>query len=396
MFLNYFNVVIQGAIIILGVGLAMAERLSVSDIERMMNDPSAESRAETAAKVAKGYKEGLLSDAEREIAGDIFRVMVKDAEERVRAALSMHLKNAPELSSDVASALARDVSDSVALPMLEFSEALSDDVLIDIVRTQGDNRQIAIAGRATIAGAVSTALVEEGSEAAVTALVGNAGAEISEDTMHKVIDKYGDSEQVQTPLVQRATLPVAVSERLVSMVSDKLQEYLITHHELSSDIASDMVLQSRERATLGLLSVDSAENDVNDLVAALHRNGRLTPSIILRALCVGDLSFFEAAIAQLSNVSLLNTRKLIHDQGELGLDKIYERCGLPPSLLPAYRIALEVARENEHDRTDDTPEAITKRTLERVLTHFEDIVDVHNLDDVDFLLGKLGRLANAA
>ena len=378
------------------MGFAMAKRLSVSDIERMINDPSVESREETAAKVANGFRDGLLSDSERVIAEDIFRVMVKDAEERVRAALSMHLKHASELSPDVASALSRDVSESVALPMLAFSEALSDEVLIDIVRTQDDSRQVAIAGRKSVSDAVSTGLVDEGCEAAVATLVGNDGAEISEGVMHKVIDKFGDSERVQEPMVKRATLPVAVSERLVSMVSDKLQEYLVTHHELSTDLASDMVLQSRERATLGLLSANAAEHDVFDLVAQLHRNGRLTPSIILRALCVGDMSFFEAAIAQLSNVPLVNARKLIHDPGELGLSSIYEHCCLPPSMYPAYRIALNVAQENERDRTDDTLDAVTKRTLERVLNHFEDIVDEHNLDDVDFLLGKLGRAANAA
>jgi len=374
----------------------MAERLSGADIERMINEPSAAGREETAAKVANGYKDGTLSQSECKIAEDIFRVMVKDAVERVRAALAMQLKHAPELSPDVASALVRDVSDLVALPMLAFSEALSDEVLVDIVRTQDDSRQVAVAERKVVSSTLSSVLVNEGSEAAVITLVGNAGAEIGEGTMHKVIDKFGGSERMQGAMVKRATLSVAVSERLVSMVSEKLQEYLVTHHELSADLASDMVLDSRERATLGLLSADAAEHDVSDLVAQLHQNGRLSPSIILRALCVGDLRFFESAIAQLSNVPLVNARQLIHDQGNLGLGKIYGRCGLPPSLFPAYRIALDVARENERDRTDETPDAVMKRTLERVLTHFEDSVDEHNLDDVNFLLGKLGRAANAA
>jgi hypothetical protein len=95
-------------------------------------------------------------------------------------------------------------------------------------------------------------------------------------------------------------------------------------------------------------------------------------------------------------VSLVNARQLIHDQGNKGLDMIYTRCGLPPSLFPAYRIALDVARENERNRTDETPDAIMKRTLERVLTHFEDSVDAHNRDDVNFLLARLERAANAA
>ncbi len=55
---------------------------------------------------------------------------------RVREALAAHLKNSPDLAHDVAVALARDV-DSVSLPMLKFSEVLTDEDLIEIVRDQG-------------------------------------------------------------------------------------------------------------------------------------------------------------------------------------------------------------------------------------------------------------------
>jgi uncharacterized protein (DUF2336 family) len=374
----------------------MAEKLTAADVARMMNDSSPESRQRTAEKVAAGYADGALSDTERLIAEDIFRVMVKDAEERVRAALSKQLKHIPELSPDVARSLASDVSDAVALPMLEFSEALSDEDLIQIVRTQGSSRQAAIAGRETVSGKVAGVLASEGSEVAVAVLVGNEGAELNEAAMNTVLDRFGDSEFVQEPLVRRNTLPVAVSERLVAMVSDKLQEYLVTHHELSADLASDMVMQSRERATLGLIGNNAADNDVEALVAQLHRNGRLTQSIILRSLCAGDLTFFEAALSRLSKVPLVNARTLIHDEGKLGLKSIYDRAGLPAKLFPAYRVAFDVARENEHERSDGDPEAVTRRTLERVLTHFEDMFDDSNHDDVDFLLNKLGRLANAA
>lgn len=374
----------------------MAEKLTAADIARMMQDTSPESREQTAEKVATGYANGALSDTEREIAEDIFRVMVKDAEERVRAALSNQLKYAQGLSSDVAVSLARDVSDAVALPMLEFSEALSDADLIKIVRTQSASRQVAIAGRNVLSGAVAAALAEDGSEGAVAVLVGNEGAELGEAVMHKVIDRFGNSEGVQVPLVRRSTLPITVSERLVAMVSEKLQDYIVTHHALSEDVASDMVMQSRERATLGLIGRDADTQDVEALVDQLYRHGRLTPSIILRSICAGDINFFEAALARLSDLPLVNARTLIHDEGPLGLKSIYERAGLSRKMFPAYRVAFDVARENEHERSDIDPDAVMRRTLERVLTHFEDMFDDSNHEDMNFLLNKLGNFANAA
>ena len=138
------------------------------------------------------------------------------------------------------------------------------------------------------------------------------------------------------------------------------------------------------------------DSDVEILVEALVRNRRLTPSIPLRAICVGDLGFFEAALAKMAGISVLNARRMIHDKGALGFKSLYERCHLPASLYYAYRIALDVLRETERERIDGDPNASTRRMLERVLPRFEDLVDDESPANVDFLLNRLGRAANAA
>jgi len=67
-----------------------------------MTDPSGENRAETAGKIAQGVETGVLSPKERQIAEEIFRVMVRDVEVRVREALAESLKGVPDLSGDIA------------------------------------------------------------------------------------------------------------------------------------------------------------------------------------------------------------------------------------------------------------------------------------------------------
>ena len=49
----------------------------------------------------------------------------------------------------------------------------------------------------------------------------------------------------------------------------------------------------------------------------LRRNGRLTPSLMLRALCMGDVAILEASLSLLGKVPLTNARLLIHDAGRL-------------------------------------------------------------------------------
>ena len=104
----------------------MSKTLTEADVVRLLSDPSPETRADMAGKIAQGFTVASLTDRERQIAMDIVRAMVKDAEVRVREALSQKLKSSDELPHDVALTLARDV-ESVALPMLEFSTVLTDD-----------------------------------------------------------------------------------------------------------------------------------------------------------------------------------------------------------------------------------------------------------------------------
>ena len=371
----------------------MAAFLSDADVKRLLADPSVENRQVTIEHVAAGFNDEKLSPAERAIAEDIFRIMAKDAESRVRETLSAHISQSRMLPRDIAQALAKDSLDSVAMPVVQYSEVLTEQDLIDIVRTQSGARQVAVAKRKTVTIAVSDSLVEFGSEEAVVALVSNEGANLDEAVMLKVVDKFGDVEAVQEPLVNRARLPISVSERLVAKISEKLQDYLVSHHELSPDIASDLVLQSRERATLGLLTGDA--QDVWELVDHMYANGRLTPSIMLRALCLGDFAFFESALSKRSAVSLEHMRVLLFDKGDQGFRAVYTRAKLPEALFMVFRAALEVNQATMLDRTDLEPSAVAKRTLERVLTRFEELVDDENSDDVDYLLGKLNQLSDS-
>ena len=206
----------------------------------------------------------------------------------------------------------------------------------------------------------------------------------------RIVDKFGENKRVQEPLVKREKLPLTIAERLVAKVSDSLKEYLVTHHELSPQVASDLLLESRERAVVRLLQDDDNHPDVTELVQQMDVNGRLTASIILRALCTGDLNFFEAAIAHKAHVPLQNARVLIHDDGDLGMRALYERASLPSRLYPAFQSAMGIAKMSEGERSDKGPDWRSRLIMERVLTQFEGVVEFDS-EDVDYLLGRLAR-----
>ena len=171
----------------------------------------------------------------------------------------------------------------------------------------------------------------------------------------------------------------------MSAASDRLREVLIARHDLPERLASTLVFQARERATVALVSPQSPVSDALELVAHLKKAGRLTPSIVLRALCLGDRTMVEAAFATLGRIPVHNARLMIHDGGPLGFKALYDHVGMPRSLFRAFRIALDVARDTPLDGGEHDRERRQRRMIERILTQFEDI----GADNLDFLLNKL-------
>lgn len=352
--------------------------LSVQDVARLMADPSVDNRAATVAKVGDAFSGGGMGDKERGLAEEIFRLMVRDVETKVRAALSQSIRLSADLPHDVAVSLANDVAE-VALPVIEASSVLSDDDLMAIIASKPAEYQVAVAARPVVSERVSDALVETRNEDVVARLVSNDGAMLSEATMDRVLDEFGHVQRISNPMAERTVLPMKVAERLVSLVSERIRDHLVTHHDLSPDLAMDLLLDSRERATLHLLDGSTDTPDVYDLVDQLHANGRLSATIILRALCMGDLTFFEAALAKKAGIPVANAYQLIHDRGGKGLERLFNRVGMTPQALAVARAALEVAEELDLSGSDDRL-ALREVMIERVLTRFEDGIDQENLD----------------
>lgn len=364
--------------------------LSIEDVNRLLSDPSDQTRAETAVKLARQFDDESLTAQERRMAEDILRLMARDAVARVRQALSENLKDNPLVPRDLARTLAHDI-DIVSTPILEFSEVLTTEDLIEIVRGKNETKQTAIARRQVVQEAVADVLVDEGAEGAVATLAGNTGADLTETSMMRIVDRFADSASVQDELINRDVLPITVAEKLVNHVSETMRARLLERHALTEEEAGDLVLHSRERATIGL-SAGSTEETVQRLVRQLQRHDRLTSSIIVRAACMGDIIFLECAMAERAGVSLSNARILIHDSGELGLRGIFEQAGLPEEIYPALRAAVDTFAQTDYDGLEHDRERFSRRMIERILTQYGDLGVQFESEDLDYLVGRMGQL----
>jgi len=273
---------------------------------------------------------------------------------------------------------------------------LTSDDLIQIVKSQASTQRLdAIAGRNHVEAAVSAAIVDVGAESVVAKLLANPGADFAEPTLHKVVDRFGDSEAVQEPLVHRNVLPVTVAERLVTHVAEHLRAHLLSNHKISADLALDLILQSRERATVGL-AMGVSEAGLAALVSQLKEGNRLTGSLALRAVCMGNVRFFEHAVAALAGVPVGNARVLIHDPGRRGLSTLWKKASLPSSYLPAVLAALDVVAQIELDGLALDPQRYARRIIERILTQYEKLGVAFDDDDLEYLLNRVSQLPPAS
>ena len=354
--------------------------------ERLRAHPTTVARREAAGQVGSLLSSGELALPERETALAILGELVHDLEIEVRRALAMHVASCATLPSAVARIIAQDV-ETISLPFLRVSPALLDEDLIAIIQTGNLAKQIVIARRPTVSGAVTGALIGTHNVTVVATALQNGEAAISESAYHQIVDDCGGDGIVQNLLVERATLPLTVIERLIAAVSDLLRDRLIEKHGLPPDIAAELLNQARERALLqGAVSVPRVF-DVEAFAARLRRKGQLTPTLLMRALCLGDRNFFDAGMAALAGISLESSVELVADRGPLGFRALYEKAGLPPEFFRAFRAALDVLANLRHGTHDGWRPANVHRILDRMVKEYDEACPA----DLEHLMSQMSR-----
>jgi uncharacterized protein (DUF2336 family) len=367
--------------------------LTDEDIRLLVKGQSADARAIAAHKICRHIEGGGtdLTPEERDQAYEILRIMAADAAELVRRALAVTLKSSPMVPHDVAVKLAKDV-DSVALPILNFSPVFTDQDLCEIVRVGGPIRQVAIASRPMLSENVTTTIVEHGVEKAVQTACANDNASFAERTLQTVVERFARSEAVLSAVAYRRALPLAVTEKLITVVSDQLRDHLINHHALTPEMALQIAMGSRERATIDLVDQAGRTPDVKSFVGHLHKAQRLSASLLLRALAHGHMTFFEWGVAELAGVPHHRTWLMIHDAGPLGLKAIYDRAGLPARLFGAFRAGVDTYHMLEAEGGQLDQARFQERMLQRFLTQPKTAAR----EDMDYLIDKLDRARGEA
>jgi uncharacterized protein (DUF2336 family) len=256
-----------------------------------------------------------------------------EVEARVHVAkLLAPLERAP---GNVVSRLANDTIE-VAQPLLEFSNVLNDDDLIDIVAHQSEEHRVAIAGRPNVPERVGEAIAEHGGTPSVLRLVNNQTAELGQDTVERLVVRAGSDTALADGLRGRTDIDWAAMRGHINAAGQKVLESLgaatrpldpVTAGKVNAVVYNRM----RNRAGFSAQEWKVAYNQVK----ALHDRHQLDERALTRFARFGYGHHSAAALTVLLQVQPEVFVKWLAGQDYVAITVALRALGLSPDLFEA-------------------------------------------------------------
>lgn len=337
----------------------------VEDFLRWVRSAPVGARAQATDALARAFLYSDLEPEVRESAEAAMTMLLDDPAPQVRRALAEALAARPEAPRLIMLSLANDQPDIAAI-VLERSPVLLDGELVDIVALGGDRARRTIAGRPMLSPMVSAAIAEIGDCETVTVLANNQRARITPSSLHRLAERHGADPDLRGALLVRPDLPLDVRNRLIGKLGEALNSFVVARRWMPPQRAESVTREACDKATV-TLAIDAAEDDLDGLVDHLRRSGRLTASLLLRAMCIGEFRIFAAALNALSAMPLRRIYAILERGSDHAFRALYDKAGLPAAGFPAFLSALHLARELEFDGTRQDRYRFARSLIDRLL-----------------------------
>lgn len=253
-------------------------QVCLQDLESLSVERDAGKRRELLRKVTDLFfiTEQQQSDSDRDVFGGVMERVAYELEVEVRAELSQRLASTNFAPHDIVRRLAEDDIE-VAKPVLERSQVLSDNDLVEIAYSKGQGHLMAMTRREALSAAVTDVIVQRGNDEVLTSVAGNNGANFSSKGFQTLATKAVDVAKLRENLGRREDVPSEIIEEIKRNVSEKLKKEFSTKNSnvSSSEIDHVVELQS-ENVDFSSLQKDNRFGTLRIDVHDLHKKGLLT------------------------------------------------------------------------------------------------------------------------
>lgn len=261
----------------------------IDELEDAVSNGSSEKRVTTLRRVTDLFLHGgeRLSDEQVKVFDDVLCHLIARVETRVKAELGDKLALLQYAPTGVIETLARDDKIAVAGTVLGTSSRLTNNVLVEIAKTKGQDHLFAISGRPNLPEVVTDVIVDRGESRVIRKLATNQSAQFSEagysgmvahaeadDDLTEIIGLRADlPAKFLWDLLQRAT--EAVRARLSSIAPPELQEEIKRVLKKLADKATGEQPPARDFSRAeGVVKRMKGVNELNDAVITRFAEGK--------------------------------------------------------------------------------------------------------------------------
>jgi uncharacterized protein (DUF2336 family) len=168
----------------------------------------------------------------------------------------------------------------VAGPVLSESSRLTENDLVEIAKSKGQEHLLAISGRASITEAVTDVLVERGNRQVAHRLVENAGARFSEFGFASIVKGADQDGSLAEKLALRLDIPIKALRQLLARATDLVRSRLLASAspEKRGQIQKMLTMIADQVSREAAVPRDFRASE--SLVQQLNRNGKLNERVL--------------------------------------------------------------------------------------------------------------------
>jgi uncharacterized protein (DUF2336 family) len=289
------------------------------DVQAAISHGSFARRAEILRHVTDLFvdRHPQFSESEIEVFDDVITLLAMEIEVSARVLLASRLAPIPNAPPKTIGRLAADDAIEVAWPVLAHSPRLSEDRLIELACTKGQQHLLAIARRKTLTSHVTDVLISRGERPVLAGLSSNAGARFSEEGFAALTDKINSDQDLIVRLGTRADIPRPLFLKLLALASDIARTRLKAAHPGLEDEARDAVADVTRHIEQAGRAQSSRFEAAQSAVEELHDSGRLRDADIEGFAKSRNFEKTVVALALLCNLDLgAVERAMVHEQAE--------------------------------------------------------------------------------
>jgi uncharacterized protein (DUF2336 family) len=265
-------------------------------------------------------------------------------------------------------AIAAD-EDAIALPFLATTPALNNWHMQAILRVGDDGRQKTIALRPDITDEAVSFIVRAGSAVAVFAVLQNAKVKLKPADFAQIYARLSNAPEVVDLLLERPDLPLDIRIMQAKRSAVRMRQMMAERGWMAANDATDLVADAEENAVLQVLVQASAEERAKAM-NFLSAQNILTPALIIRAACLGEMRVLAATLAHLSGQNDQRVHGLIESRGAVGVRSILNRSMLPSGCRAIIAAACDVAAQAKEEDVRLDPDNFGRRLLEVLMLQF--------------------------